>query len=461
MESKNRNALLLSVLVLFFSINLFSQKSILDEYVRYGLKENTALKKKQLSYEESLAALKEAKGLWYPQLSLNARYSVAQGGRVIELPIGDLLNPVYNTLNELTQASPEPFSAMLVDNEEIQFLRPAEHETKLRLTQAVYNPQIGYNKRIKKELIGITKADENAYTQELVFEIKSAYYNYLKTISVLKLLEETESLVDENIRVNEKLLQNDKITLDVLYRAKAEKAEVEHLLAIAEMNNRLATSHFNFLLNKPFKTEILIDSTIYEYHKIYDLESSKLQSINNRYELDMINYYKSVSNLNLKLNKAYKLPSISAVVDYGYQGEEYSFDGESDFVMAAAVLQWDLFKGFQNDAKIQQAKIQQQQTELQYQETQNLIMLEVENAYYVLESAYKAVDAAESENNAMQKAFKLILKKYQNEQANLLEYIDARNSLTTSSEKLIIAKYEALTRMAEFEKVVGLYQINE
>ncbi len=37
-----------------------------------------------------------------PQLDLKARYSVADGGRTIDFPAGNLLNPVYATLNQLT-----------------------------------------------------------------------------------------------------------------------------------------------------------------------------------------------------------------------------------------------------------------------------------------------------------------------------------------------------------------------
>ena len=434
------------------------QSTILENYIYQGLTENIALKQKQLSYEKSIYALKEAKGMFLPQLSFNARYTVAQGGRVIDLPVGDMLNPVYTTLNQLTQASPNPFPLLTIDNEEIMFLRPTEHETKMRLVQPVFNPQIKYNKEIKQEFAHVAKSDENAYKQELVFEIKSAYYNYLKTLRVLSLLEETSLLVEENIRVNEKLFQNEKITMDVVYRAKAEKGNLEYQIAVAEKNNTMAATYFNFLLNRPFHREIEVDSSIYFNQPIFDLKSSIQEALVNRHELKILEYYNAVTELNYKLNKSNKLPNVVTVIDYGFQGEKYTFDDKSDFLLASAVLQWDLFKGFQNNAKIQQAKIEQHQIALRMEETTNQIQLQVENAFYEVEAAYKSVSAAKAENEAIQKAYNLVAKKYANEQANLLEFIDARNTLTTSSEKLIIAQYEALIKIADFEKIVGLYQ---
>ena len=69
-----------------------AQNPILEEYIREGLASNQALKQRQLDYAVNLAALKEAKGLFFPDISFNARYTLAEGGRMIEFPVGDLLN---------------------------------------------------------------------------------------------------------------------------------------------------------------------------------------------------------------------------------------------------------------------------------------------------------------------------------------------------------------------------------
>src|ERR1700736_5643949 len=51
---------------------------------------------------ERLAALDQARALYLPTLDLNARYTRANGGRTIGIPVGDLLNPVYASLNQIT-----------------------------------------------------------------------------------------------------------------------------------------------------------------------------------------------------------------------------------------------------------------------------------------------------------------------------------------------------------------------
>ena len=56
--------------------------------------------------------------------------------------MGDLVNPVYNALNGLvgTPQDPTPFPS--IDNEEIRFLRDREQETRIRLTQVLWNGSV-------------------------------------------------------------------------------------------------------------------------------------------------------------------------------------------------------------------------------------------------------------------------------------------------------------------------------
>ena len=73
---------------------LSAQEESLEDYIRTGLGNNLALKQKEVSYEKSLYVLQQARSLFYPDISMNMRYSAAKGGRLIEFPVGTMLNPV-------------------------------------------------------------------------------------------------------------------------------------------------------------------------------------------------------------------------------------------------------------------------------------------------------------------------------------------------------------------------------
>lgn len=454
---------LLFYTIIFLSVPFYlnGQDTILDNYIRQGLESNLALKQKELSYSKSLEALKEAKGLFFPNISLNARYTVAAGGRIIEFPVGDLLNPVYRTLNDLTSGLPpdQQFPDMSVDNEDFYFYRPTEQETKLSLYQPIFNPDIYYNYKISKDQTLAERLDVNIYKRELIAEIKTAYYNFLKTHYVLNLLNQTLGVVEENVRVNQSLYKNDKVTIDVVDRSEAEYSKVEQQLAEAEKNNEVAGAYFNFLLNRPLDEEILLWDDPAVKTKEINIDKALSSALTNREEFKLIGAYTSASENFLKMNKMNKAPTLLAAVDYGIQGENYNIDNKSDYFLGSVVLKWDLFAGHSNNAKIQQAKLEKQILQEKQNELEKQINLEVIKSYYDLQAAEKSIEAARQQQESAGSAFDLINKKYKQGQANLIEFMDARNSMTNAKLNLIITIADYLVKYAELERTAGLYDL--
>jgi outer membrane protein TolC len=440
----------LKFILLFLSISpLLSGQEVLKEYIRYGIENNLALKQKQSGYQKSIEALKEAKGLFYPNVSFNARYSVSEGGRVIDFPIGDLLNPVYSTLNTLTASSLFP----MVDNQQIQFLRPYEHETKLRLIQPVINQDIYYNSKITKELTLFEEQDVNQYKRELIAEIKKAYYNAAMAHGVLDMLTETRKLLTENVRVNKRLIENDKVTADYLYRSETELSKFDQELQNAEKNKKISAAYFNFLLNKPLTDSIIIFQPE-KFPSLADYTGDYAKSATeNREELKKLSTYSNISDLQLQMNKSGKLPDMFIAVDYGFQGTEYRFNMDQDYVQASAILTWNLFSGFQNRAKISQSVYEKEMIGRKLEEASKQIELQVINTMYELLAAEKGIVAAEKQLKNAREGFRLVNRKYEEGNSSLIEFIDARTTLTQAEENLIISRFRYLSSYAEFEKV--------
>jgi outer membrane protein len=432
-----------------------AQNPVLEEYITVGLEENLSLKQRKLDYSASLAALKEARGLFFPEISLNARYTVADGGRVIEFPVGDLLNPVYNTLNLLTASQQFPE----IDNQSFNFYRAKEHETKLSLVQPLFNSDIIHNSRIKETNAQISVTDINQYKRELILEIQKAYYNYLKAHSLSMLSDSTMKLVLENLRVNRSLYSNDLRTIDAVYRSEAEVSQVEAQKTRAVQMLTAGKAYFNFLLNRP------LDSDINICHEspqplLISLEAGQEQAMNNREELSMMRQYQFLNDHQLALHKGSALPGLFAAVDYGFQGEEYTFTADDDFLLASLVLRWDIFNGMTNRNRIARTRIEGEKLSVIQNETEMKIRMQVVNHYYGVLAALDAINAAEKQLLSSRSAFRLIDRKYREDRATLLEYIDARTSYTTAETNLIIATNDYFISMAELEYATAGADLN-
>ena len=444
--------LIVSTSICFYAA---AQNLVLDEYIAVGLEDNLALKQRQLDYSMSIAALREARGLFFPEISLNARYTVADGGRVIEFPVGDLLNPVYNTLNLLTASQQFPE----IDNQSFNFYRAREQETKLSLVQPLFNSDIIHNSRIRQTYTQLSAIDINQYKRELILEIQTAYYNYLQAHALNDLTDSTMKLVRENLRVNRSLFSNDLRTMDAVYRAEAEVSKVEAEKARAVQMLAARRAYFNFLLNRP------LDSDINIYHEIpqpllVSLEAGQEQAVNNREELFMMKQYRFLNDHQLALHKGAALPGLFAAVDYGFQGEEYTFTGEDDFLLASLVLRWELFGGLTNRNRIARTRIEGEKLATMQDETEMKIRMQVVNHYYAVLAALDAITAAEKQLLSSRSAFRLIDRKYREDRATLLEYIDARTSYTTAEANLIMATNDYFISMAELEHATAGADLN-
>ena len=356
---------------------------ILDDYIRIGLEHNLALKQEEFSLEKGLQALKEARGMFLPSVSIEARSSLAEGGRMIEIPVGDLMNPVYHTLNELLGVHGQiPAFPSAIDNEVIPFLRPQEQETKLRIIQPVFQPQIDYHAKIKSDLNRIQRSRVEAFKRQLVSDIKVAYFNFQKAAKIDELLVSMRGLLKENLRISNSLFENHKVTEEVVFRSEADLSLMNQQIADARKNLRLSASYFNFLLNRPLDTEIRTASlTDPQKDRPAGLEQLISQALEHRQEFFQLNRAMDAARHQLKLHGSRFLPSLTAVLDYGFQGDHYRFTGEDDFWMASLVMSWNLFSGFQDAARKAQARMDLKRIQAGYAELEQKIKMDVRKAF--------------------------------------------------------------------------------
>lgn len=437
--------------LIFPGASLQAQSPILDEYISYALEHNRSLKNHQLSYDKSKAALQEARGLFKPYLSFNATYSLAGGGRSLEFPIGDLLNPINSTLNQLTESQSFPTD---LPNVSEQFAPNNFQETKLRLIQPIYNPALGINRTAKELQIEIQGNQREAYKQELIKDIKLSYFAWLQTQEVLNIYKETELLLKEILRVNRRLVENGKATPVVISRSTFELSKINKEKSLAQAQSQTARAYFNFLLNRPLETDIQQEPSTPQTTLVESLDQLSEQALNKRFELAQIQSAKKAQSQSLKLEQTAGLPTLNLVVDGGFQGFGYDF-GNQGYWLALVSVQWDLFTGNQRKSRLEQNKLDQRSLLLKEAELNSQIQLQVRQNWYELEAAKARIDSDKQGMIAASETFRLTQKLYKENKASLLELLDARTQYTQSKLTLTLDTYALLSKQAELAWASG------
>lgn len=447
----NRKTAIISLLLLILGCWLpyraFSQ-SPLQGYIDEALKNNLGIQKQDFALQRSLYALKEAKGLFLPDVELNTSYLTSGGGRKIEIPIGDLLNPVYSTLNSLTGSGKFP----QVDNVSQTFNPNNYYDAKVHTTLPLYNAEIIYNSRIKKEQITMQQIELKLYKRELIKQVKLAYYGYEQSLQAIKIFENGIALANENLRINQSMVKNGKAIRTVVARSENELTGLETQLENAKTESLNAAAYFNFLLNKPLNSTIEISQN---ENTVIGPDSSSHSG--KREELAALESLNQLNTLSVKLTRAAVLPKLSTFVDLGAQGDFLKVNKDAPYYLFGVTLSWQIFNGNRNKNKTQQALLDLKSTETQTELASQQLELEVITAQNKLNAALQAFKASVSQSSLSLQYYKDEQRLYKEGQTLYLELLDAQTRLINDQLKQSIAYLNMLTRTTELERVKASY----
>lgn len=439
--------LLPAALYLIAAQSLVAQSPILDGYVNDGIRQSEQIKQQDYLGRQRQYALDEAKGLALPSLSLNGSYTLAAGGRTISIPVGDMLNPVYTTLNQLTGSNAFP----QLENVNEQLNPNNFYDLKLRATYPLYNPDVRYNKQIKEQATGLSELDQAVAKKSLTENIRVAYFSYLQARQAVVIYRQALALLQENRRVNQKLFENGIANYTVVTRAANEITKMEAQIAEAENNVRNATSYFNFLLNRPLDTTIEVDSMYTDVNYRFPQQVSGAPG--NREELRQLALVGAMQETALKWQQTYKLPRVNAFLDAGSQAFDFEVGNGSLYLLGGLAIELPLYSGNRNVAKVQQAKMEVAATASRQALAAAQLNLQWENSLRTYQSALEIFNSAKSQVESAARYYRDMEKRYREGQALYIEYLDARNEFTQAQLQQSLSLLEVWVAWANVERV--------
>lgn len=437
--------LLVPLLSLFAPVQ--GQDAHLQGYIDHGLRNNQGLKQQRFILERNLFALKEARTFFYPEVNFSTSYLDSRGGRKISIPIGDLLNPVYNSLNELTNSSAFP----KVENVNQTFNPRNYYDAKFRTSLPLYNAEITYNTKIRKEQIHLQQAEVDVYRRELVKEIKLAYYACQQADEAIRILESAVSLAKDNLRFNQALVKNDKAIRTVVSRSENELIGFEARLVDARNQSINAKAYFNFLLNNPLETSLEIGAPT-ESEVLTDTAAA-----GRREELAKLESLSKINALSGQLARAGALPKLSTFIDLGSQGDFVNFNRDTRYYLFGVTLDWRVFANNRTQYKVKQAELEQKATGEQISQVEQQLQLQNKTAANTFQSAVFTYRATKSQTGLSQQYYQDQQKLYREGQLLYIELLDAQNRLISDQLQQSISYLNVQTRAAELERARASY----
>jgi outer membrane protein TolC len=439
-------------------------RQVLDD----ALAANLELRAGAAGVQQRVAALDRARARYLPVLDFDARYSVADGGRTIDFPVGDLLNPVYETLDELLVQSGQPAAFPRVKNQEIRLLLPQEQNTRLVVAQPIYEPRIAPAVEGTRQDLNRVEADLSGLRARVIRDTKQAYYEWLAAQQQVLVLDATLELARANLAANESLHRNGRITRDLVYRAEADLLEIEQNRLSATSRVKIAQSYVNLLRNFPLSApvpEASIDGATIERFRgrlVRRLAGRRLDvpvmqqvATERRAELQSLDAAIAGSLAQQDLARAAFKPMLAVGAEAGIQGEDYGFGPDERYVLASIVLRWNAFRGGADQAALSEARALTEELLATRDLAAQQVRLEVERALERLEVADASLGTARKRAEAAEAGFRITARKRDLGQINQADFIDNRRTLTDAELNLNRVRTEFLARLAELEFAIA------
>jgi len=439
--------LLLSAL----SFEVGYSQNILQTYVEEGIHNNLNVGQLTANYEKALWGLKEAKRLYAPNVDFVASYE-----HLFRKPYDldrETNNPVLSGLLDFINT---------LDNSYIQdgkLYYPARNNylAGVQLTQTIYNRELAYNSQMKEAAGRSAQAQLEDFKTELEAEIQSAYYTYLQAHFVKECVSQSLVLTKKNLQGIENLIAQQKVTKEVLYKARTNVSNREAQLRNAENKETKAQSYFNFLLNRSLDSSIETDAAyIYEQSVRYELGQEFTSNPDNEYRLSYIRGMMNYTTARQNMIRANALPKIQFGALAGYRGTRLDFEQGRNYIGQVQVsLKWNLFNSGVNRAKSRQAEFQLEGLKLQYEQQENQLALSGINALNDVTTELRNYASVKERYSNASVYYSAVEQKFRQGMASILELTDAEEQLLQSDINSYMWYYQLLIQAANYQKTTG------
>jgi len=418
---------------------------ILDGLVRLALERNLALARRRLTADQAASGVRQARGVLLPTLAVDARYSEFSG----VVNIGDFINPAYAALNQLIGEDRFPTN--------VAATLPFRQESRLRATQVVYNQAAIEQWRLARTLFGVSNAQQEQAARQLAADIQLAWLGLAGATRVVDVYAASLTVLDENERVADRLVANGQGTVDAVYRARADRAELTQQLADAEQQRDAARRLLNLLIDRDPDTSVpVVDDSSLVRPLPTDRDATMRDALSRREELEQAALGVDAATRQLRLASSAFLPNVALAADWGIQGDRYRFDGSGNVAIASLVLQWNLFNGGQDAARREQATLERRKAELQQREAERQITLQVAQAWDAARVAERALVTSAARLEAARRSFTLVTRRYEEGLAPHVEYVAARASFTQAELNAVLTRFTYAARRVELERAAAL-----
>ena len=305
--------------------------------------------------------------------------------------------------------------------------------------------------------------DLESVVNQVLFQVRSAYYEVLLAREKTKVQEENVALFTHQLEDAKNRLNTGNISNFEALRAQVALANQQPALITAKNNYRIALEQLRQVLGAPAgpagtNVEFAQVTGSLEYApESYTLESALTSAHDHRPELLSLQSRTLSGEQAVIQAKSTYYPSVSAVGTYEWVGMGLTRGGNvsSNGWLLGLQSSWSIFDGRATAGKVRQARSQESQARIGLQAQQLAIDVEVRQAFSSLEEANELVSASKKTVELAEEALRLAQVRYSAGSATQLDVLTSQVELTSARLNELQSHYAYSVALAAIHKAIG------
>ncbi len=316
-----------------------------------------------------------------------------------------------------------------------------------------------------KKAIDVSRYYKDGTRQEIIFNAKIAYYNLYLARNILDIAEKSY----ENVKSNEGIIKersaDGRVSKRDNIKIKADIASRVPLVSNSRANYVSAVEALRVIIGEESKEDISLVEVLPEQYPELNREELALSLYNNQPNIKALSEaIKEKENL-ISAKKADFMPDISSFATWSHKGDSNDYyvgqEAMDDYGVWGLKVSVPIWTGGETGEKLQQARIDKRNADLEYQKGKESYLLELDKAIYSYREYKKTLEANIEAVHWAQESFLYSQELFRSGQISVTDLNDAEWQLTNEKINKETTLFNLNTTLAKIERLTLMGSKNE
>ena len=447
---------------LFLLINLSvvaqePQVLTLEESIEIAEQSNLTLQTAEQNLKAAEAQVRAARAGLLPRITASGNYTYfkdiqksviqAEGGFGFPMP--------GEEMNGMSPPSADNESDLI----ELEFGAHHNAQGTINLTQPIFAwGRYYYGYQAADLNYQAIQRDVDAAYNQLRLDVSEAFYGTLVALEFVRVVQQSVSLVEEQLAIAEMSLDAGAATdFDVL-RAKVQLANAKSQLIRAQNGVQTAKNAYKTVLNIPLSENISVKGTLEvpENHKIPALKLGALvqQALDYRPEVHRTQFTEHAARKQIDIAKTRSRPDLGFFTNYQISQNERLTEMNRIWSLGLQI-NIPIFDGFATRAAVQQSESTLKQVQLGGTQVKVGVEFEVRAAYLNLRGAETIIEVQREAVAQARESVRIANLQFQNGVITTVALTDTQLALAQAEVNRLQAYHDYIVGLARLEKAIG------